>query len=274
MACVQDEEYAQRFIDCGVPADRVKVLGTMKFDTAQIADVMPGAREVADAVGLAPGREPIWVCGSTGPGEEELILNVYRGLLRKLPRLRLVIVPRKLERFDEVADLIEDMKFTLVMRSDPILPRDPVIPPVVLGDTMGELRKFYSIADVVFVGRSLVNLGPSQHGSDMIEPAALARPIIVGPYTHNFADAMRKFKAADAIMEVTDATGLSETVAVLLGTPGEAQKMGRRAQTVVLREQGATVRHAQVVFQQLNRRLKELTNVAAAIDGSHGNENA
>jgi 3-deoxy-D-manno-octulosonic-acid transferase len=129
---------------------------------------------------------------------------------------------------------------------------------------MGELRLFYSLADIVFVGRSLVDLGPSQHGSDMIEPAALGRPMIVGPHTGNFADAVRKFKAADALIEVTDAAGLAETVAVLLGTPGEAQKMGRRAQTVVLREQGATVRHAQVVFQQLNRKLAEAAGNAPA----------
>ena len=78
------------------------------------------------------------------------------------------------------------------------------MPPVILGDTMGELRKFYSLADVVFVGRSLVDLGPRQHGSDMIEPAALAKPVIVGPFTANFAEAVRKFRDADAIMEVAD----------------------------------------------------------------------
>lgn len=255
VACVQDEEYAKRFIDCGVPADRVKVTGTMKFDTAQIADTLPGAREIADSVGLVPGREPIWVCGSTGPGEEKLIVREYRVLLKKIPKLRLVVVPRKPERFDEVADLIESLKFQVVLRSDPIVPRDPAIPPVILGDTMGELRKFYSLADVVFVGRSLVDLGPRQHGSDMIEPAALGKPTIVGPFTGNFADAMRKLKAAEAVMEVPDARSLAESVAVLIGTPAEAQAMGRRAQTVVRQEQGATARHAAVVFHELRRKL-------------------
>jgi 3-deoxy-D-manno-octulosonic-acid transferase len=257
VACVQDAEYAKRFVDCGVPEDRVKVTGTMKFDNAQIAESLPGARELAESVGLKPGAEPILVCGSTGPGEEKMILREYRVLLMKMPRLRLVVVPRKPERFNEVADLIESLKFNVVRRSAPVIPRDPVIPPVVLGDTMGELRKFYSVATVVFVGRSLVDLGDKQHGSDMIEPAALGKPTIVGPHTSNFADAMRKLKAADAIMEVPDARTLVETVSILVSTPTEADAMGKRAQTVVRREQGATARHAAVVFHELRRRLAQ-----------------
>src|SRR5438067_3469846 len=92
------------------------------------------------------------------------------------------------------------------------MPSETAVPPVILGDTMGELRKFYSLADVVFVGRSLVDLGPRQHGSDMIEPAALAKPIAVGPWTHNFAESMAKLREADAVREVTDAASLARTI--------------------------------------------------------------
>jgi 3-deoxy-D-manno-octulosonic-acid transferase len=225
----------------------------MKFDTAHVADSLPGAREIAESLGLKPGREPIWVCGSTGPGEEKLILREYRVLLKKIPRLRLVLVPRKIERADEIADLIESLKFQVVFRSDPIVPADPVVPPVVLIDTIGDLRHLYSVADVVFVGRSLVDLGDRQHGSDMIEPAALGKPVIVGPFTSNFADAVAKLKAGEALMEVPDTRGLAQAVAVLLGTPAEARAMGERAQKVVRQEQGATARHAAIVFAQLHR---------------------
>src|SRR5205814_2529758 len=134
-------------------------------------------------------------------------------------RLRLILVPRKPERFDEVARLIESAGFSVIRRSNPTAKRDDassLIPPVILGDTMGELRKFYAIADVVFVGRSLVDLGPRQHGSDMIEPAALGKAIVVGPYTGNFSDAMSRFKAADAILEVQTTDQLGEAVSVLL----------------------------------------------------------
>jgi 3-deoxy-D-manno-octulosonic-acid transferase len=254
-ACVQDETYAKRFVEVGVSPARVQVTGTMKFDTAQVADRIPGDEQLAAALGLKPEIETIWVCGSSGPGEEEIVLRVYRQLVTRFSRLRLVIVPRKPERFDEVAGIIESFKFRALRRSrneEP--PIDPPVPPVILGDTMGELRKFYSLADVVFVGRTLVDLGPRQHGSDMIEPAALAKPVVVGPYTGNFAEVMRKLREADAVMEASNEDAFAQAVSVLLSTPDEAKAMGRRAQDVVKREQGATARHAQIILGLLDSR--------------------
>lgn len=251
--CVQDQEYARRFIELGVSPEQITVAGTMKFDTAALADRIAGDAELAEAVGLYPGPETIWVCGSTGPGEEQIVLRVYRQLLARDARLRLVIVPRQKPRFDEVAQLIESMKFRLVRRSlNNPPPPGGVIPPVVLGDTMGELRKFYSLADLVFVGRTLVDLGSKQHGSDMIEPAALGRPTIVGPWTGNFADAMLKLRQAEGILIVNDEAQLLETMTVLLSSPEQAAAMGRRAQEVVRREQGATRRHARVILEMLH----------------------
>ena len=250
--CAQDEEYARRFRALGAPAERVSVTGTMKFDTAQVADRIEGAEELARLVGLRPGAEPIWVCGSTGPGEEELLLEIYRTLD---PQTRLVLVPRKPERFDEVEELIAAQRLDGVRRSRPGQPpAGGDRPPVVLVDTMGELRKFYSIADVVFVGRTLVDLGPRQRGSDMIEPAALGKPTIVGPYTHNFADAMGRFRAAQAIRVVHDAADLERAVGEVLASPDRGAAMGARAREVVRREQGATARHVEVILEQLSKR--------------------
>ena len=252
--CAQDEEYARRFVDLGAPAENVLVTGTMKFDNAQLADRITGDVELAEAVGLYPGVETIWVCGSTGPGEEELLLRVYRELLAKYARLRLVIVPRKPERFGEVAGLIESMKFRLVRRSlNNPPPPGGILPPVVLGDTMGELRKFYSLADLVFVGRTLVDLGSKQHGSDMIEPAAIGRPVIVGPFTGNFTDAMRKFRQQEAVLIVQNERQLREAMLALLSSPAKATEMGMRAQAVVRREQGATERHVKVILEALEK---------------------
>src|SRR5205085_4783192 len=127
--------------------------------------------------------------------------------------------PRKPERIDEVAQLISLSGLELVRRSQSqIVParREQSQIPVVLGDTMGELRQFYSLADVVFVGRTLVDLGPRQHGSDMIEPAALGKPVIVGPFTGNFAEAMSRFVAADAMIVVDNEEALERSVGVLL----------------------------------------------------------
>jgi len=255
LICAQDQLYADRFIKLGAEPEKVKVTGTMKFDTAAPGTKVTGTAELAAAMNLTPGQDLIWVAGSTGPGEEKLLLGVYRDLLRRFTRLRLVIVPRHPERFDEVATLIRDSKFLCVRRSAPpgLVFYTP-IPPVVLGDTMGELRKFYAMADLVFVGRTLVDLGPSQHGSDMIEPAALAKPVIVGPYTHNFAEAMKKFKDADAICLATDAKSLDETMTTLINSPDRAKAMGERALAVVKQEQGATMKHVNAVMELLQKK--------------------
>jgi 3-deoxy-D-manno-octulosonic-acid transferase len=228
----------------------------MKFDSAVVADRLPGDRELASSLGIAPS-ERIWVCGSTGPGEEEIVLAAYEELLRKHdPTLRLIIVPRKPERFDEVAQLIEKSRHQLIRRSKPGQVR-PVLdnPPVILGDTMGELAKFYSLAEVVFIGRTLVNLGPKQHGSDMIEPAALAKPTIVGPFTGNFAEVMNQFRAAGAIIEIAEPSSLAKSIAELLEDPSKAKAMGQRAQQVVIQERGVTEKHIQVILGQLRKTM-------------------
>jgi len=257
--CAQDLTYARRFEELGVPHDRVSVTGTMKFDTAQVVDHLDGQEELSAAVGLSGGAGPIWVCGSTGPGEEDLILPIYRCLCQRCGNLRLVLVPRKPERFDEVAELIGAAGFELVRRSQTLTPtlsrnsgRGGNGPPVVLGDTIGELRKFYAMADVVFVGRSLLDLGDRQHGSDMIEPAALGKPVIVGPFTANFADAMRQFVASDAMLVVQDAHALEESVARLLENPAQAAAIAARARQVVQGQQGATDRHVQIILDTLD----------------------
>jgi 3-deoxy-D-manno-octulosonic-acid transferase len=248
----QDQEYARRFIELGVPSTRVSVTGTMKFDTAEITNEIAGENELATAVGLSRGKQPIWVCGSTGPGEEAILLPVYRRLLKRFADLRLVIVPRKPERFDDVANLIASSNFGLIRRSQPAAPPPAEPPPIILGDTMGELRKFYSLASAVFVGRSLVDLGHRQHGSDMIEPAALAKPVVVGPFTANFADAMNRFRLADAMKVAQNAEEVETAITNLLSDPAAAKQLGQRAREVVKAQQGATQRHAAIILDTLN----------------------
>jgi len=248
--CAQDETYGKWFVDLGAPPQRVRVTGTMKFDTAPPPGGLTGAEDLARALGLRPGAERVWVCGSTGPGEEELVLARYATLRGRFPDLRLVLVPRHPERFNEVADLIARNGFGLIRRSVTDTP-GPAPSAVVLGDTTGELTRFYALADVVFVGRTLVDLGPRQRGSNMIEPAALAKPVVVGPWTQNFADAMRHFRNADAIKVVDDAASLERAVEEVLSARGEAVAMGRRAREVVLRQQGATARNVEVILRHL-----------------------
>ena len=242
--CVQDQAYAEQFRQLGAPADRVSVTGTMKFDTASVAERVPADEALAAAVGL-DGSGPVWVCGSTGPGEEQIVLSAYAGLRSEISDLRLVIVPRHPQRFDEVAAAISS-RFPLFRRSTGESTGNR---PVILGDTMGELRRFYSLATVVFVGRSLLDLGHRQRGSDMIEPAALAKPVAVGPWTHNFADAVRAFRAADAMVEVADGAALTGVMRRWLNDPDAAVDLGRRARAVVLQQRGATAKHVTQITQ-------------------------
>lgn len=248
----QDEEIAARFRALGTPADRVTITSSLKWDTALVADRVPGMEELAAALSIPPAR-PLWVCGSTGPGEEEILLEAYARILAdhearvvqasltgSAPLL--VLVPRKPERFDEVARLIEQAGFRCIRRSlhpDGSPPGDSASPrTVILGDTMGELRKFYALARVVFVGRSLVPMG----GSDPMEVAALGRPIVAGPHLENFALAAHALGAAGVLRSCGDAAALADCVGALVADAAQATALGARAREVVLAHQGATQR--------------------------------
>ncbi len=256
----QDEDIAQRFRRLGVRPDRVEVTSSLKWDSAGGGKPPPSSTALTEALGIAR-TDSIWVCGSTGPGEEALLLDAYDAITcasaspnavgcgvdpnppqgATVPRL--VIVPRKPERFDEVALLIEQRGYRCVRRSThpdgtPAERRDGRTPPVILGDTMGELRTFYARADVVFVGRSLVPLG----GSDPMEVAALAKPLVVGPYTDNFRAPVRAFQDGQALRVVQSAGELARQVAALLADDAERSLMGRRAREVLVAHQGATER--------------------------------
>ncbi len=247
----QDQRIAERFIRAGVPPERVEIVSSLKWDTATIAKQVPGQQDLADALGIRRDRRLI-VLGSSGPGEEELFIEACDRLPVELNDTQLAIVPRKPERFGEVARLIERRGRECFRRSQ--LP-DGSLPPtntsgrgVILGDTMGELRKFYSLSDVVMVGRSMVPMG----GSDPMEVAALGKPIIVGPHTENFADPVARLKQADAMCTADSIEDLSRKLGDILADPELRQGMGERARKVVRENQGATARTVKRLSELLN----------------------
>ena len=272
----QNETYAARFRALGVPAERVRVTGTMKYDTATVADSVPGDAALAVALGI-DRRRPLIVAGSTGPGEEEMLLEAVERLWREDPAVQLAIVPRKPERFDEVARLIEDRGLACVRRSrcpdaaapggrgepspesgEPSRVRRPAADRtgdadgrrrVLLGDTMGELRKFYALADVAFVGRSLVPMG----GSDLMEAAGLGRAVCFGPHVENFAEVAAELIAADAAVALGGPADLLPALRRLLRDRAAAAALGRRAQEVVRRNTGASRRTAELLAEALGR---------------------
>ncbi len=277
---VQDEEMAQRFGAVGVPAERLSVAGTMKYDSTLVGQEAPGTGELARALGIRATHH-LWVAGCTGPGEEDEILTAHQQLIQEgHSNIRLAIVPRHPERFAEVASLIRVRGFALRRRSkypnlpleetpegprvmgfgllDPVgaLPRDTVV----LGDTMGELDKFYSLARVVFVGRSLVPLG----GSDMMEPAGLGKATIFGPHIFNFAEPSRVLLEVKAAFQIANAAELTPLLQKLLADSALARRVGQRAQKVVLEHKGATEKHMELICRILGKSSRHPVRSSAA----------
>jgi len=248
---VQHAAYADLFGALGVHRDRLHVTGMMKFDTADLDDRVEGQDALASALGIAPADRLI-VAGGTGRGEEAIVLDAFARLRGRqgTDGVRLAIVPRKPERFEPVARLIASRNLPLVRRSRRPDGSDADAPPdaVILGDTMGDLRKFYALATAVFVGRSLVPEG----GSDMIEAAALAKPVCFGHETFNFPQA-ESMVAAGCAARVADAAELAETLAGWLAEPDGAAALGRKARRFVRDRQGATRRNVELICRALGR---------------------
>ena len=235
----QTEQYAQRFIEFGCPDEKVIVTGSLKYDTAQIADKVEGADVLAAQLNI--NDERLWVAGATGNDEEKILLDVYQNLKQqnRFSDLRLAIVPRKPERFDEVAQLIERRGFPLI-RYSRIKSNTAQLPAnnqtIILGDTMGDLRKFYSLATIIFVGRSLVPMG----GSDMTEAAALGKCTIFGPHAFNFKQTVDVLLKDNGAIMVKDKQELLQTMQKCLSDFAFAQSIAKNGQEVIIKNQGAT----------------------------------
>jgi 3-deoxy-D-manno-octulosonic-acid transferase len=249
LVLAQTEEYAQRFRQLGCPAEKVIVTSSLKYDTAQITDKVEGTDGLRKQLNI--DSERIWVAGGTGPGEEQIILEVFAKLKKqqRFADLRVAIVPRKPERFDEVASIAGQFGLGLVRYSSIKESKNKVSgkPAVILGDTMGDLKKFYSIATVVFVGRSLVQMG----GSDMMEPTALGKCTIFGPYTFNFKQTVDALLSQQGAILVKDGDELFETIQKCLDDDVLREKTAHSGQQVIKQNQGATQRSITAIIKLL-----------------------
>jgi len=245
---VQNAEYRRRLRSLGGDPERIVITGQMKYDNVTFGRV-PGAEELARDLGLNENdSERLIVAGSTGPGEEGMLLEAFRPLKAEMPELRLAIVPRRPERFDDVARLINDGGFRAIRRSETkSKPAQADPEAIILGDTMGELMKFYQLGCCAFIGRSLIPLG----GSNPIDPASLGLPLVFGPHMFNFPEAEELFVCGDAARVVTDTNTLAETLMELLQSPETLKAMGERACQAVRRRQGATAANVELVARAL-----------------------
>ncbi len=231
----QSEEDARRLQDIGARAERTRVTGTIKYDLREPAPL--AARLAAEAERwAAPG---VLLAGSTAAGEEEVVLAAFRRLRLRRPALRLILAPRRPERFEQVAALVRETGLSLDRRSEnPALNAD-----VLLLDTVGELASFYRYASVAFVGGSLAPHG----GQNPLEPAFFARPVIVGPSMSNFRDITAAMLAAGALRQVKSAEELPAALDEIFADPVAAREMGERARAVLEANRGATSRTAEAL---------------------------
>ena len=229
LIAAQAESDAGRFRALGAP--RLQVTGNLKYDLALPDDWL--ARGLKLRRELLGENRPVWIAASTHAGEDEQILDAFARLRDRWPELLLLLVPRHPERFDGVAALCQQRGFSVVRRGE----RRPCAPDTAmfLGDSMGELLRFYAAADLAFVGGSLVATG----GHNVLEPALLGLPVLFGPHMFNFTEAGERLLEVEAAWQVTDAVGLAATVDRLLADPALRQVAGQRGQAVVERHRGA-----------------------------------
>ena len=232
---MQGEAHRSRLVAMGASAQRVRVSGNLKYDSLAPPDTPPALRHALGQDSAAP--PPLFVAGSTTDGEEEAVLSAFAAVRAGHAQARLVIAPRRPERFAAVAESAAATGLRVARRTT--LPaegwRDG---DVLVLDTVGELAQVYALATVVFVGGSLAPRG----GHNVLEPAVAGRPIVVGPHMENFQEIAATFLAEDAMLQVEDAAGLTQAVTALFDDAARRDALGRRAQDVVERNRGALER--------------------------------
>ncbi|MGE7098476.1 lipid IV(A) 3-deoxy-D-manno-octulosonic acid transferase [Pseudomonas fulva] len=233
LIAAQTEVEAQRFLALGARAACVQVTGSIKFDLKIDEQLVPRAQALRQQ--WAATSRPVWIAASTHDGEDALILQAHQQLLQVHGDALLILVPRHPERFDAV-HAICSQQFATVRRSTglPVLAQTQVL----LGDTMGELLFLYALADMAFVGGSLVPTG----GHNPLEPAALALPVLMGPHVFNFLEISAMLREAGALQQVDDAQGLAGAVQRLVELPQDARRMGEAGRAVMRANQGALQR--------------------------------
>jgi 3-deoxy-D-manno-octulosonic-acid transferase len=250
LVLVQTEEYRERFIALGVPKKRCRVSGSIKFDSARIDRDNPATQTLRSWAGVSDS-EVIWLAGSTSAPEEEIVLQVFQRLRAACPKLRLVLVPRHRERFEEVAKLCEQSPFKIVRRSqandEPIERWD-----VLLADTIGELSAWWGVADIGFVGGSMGTRG----GQSMIEPAGYGVAICFGPNTANFRDVVSLLRGADAAVVVRNAEEMQAFIERCCQDATYRSSLGHSAQAIAKSQTGATARTIEALAPFLSTSLR------------------
>lgn len=236
LALIQNATDAQRFIQLGLPKEKVCITGNIKFDLTLTDALRAQAAELKKKIST-DGKRLVWIAASTHQGEDEVVLDAFVRARAAMGQnnsrhLLLILVPRHPERFDRVWQLCNGRGFKTLRRSRDELSADMDI---LLGDTMGELLLLFGASDIAFVGGSLVPNG----GHNFIEPAAWGLPLMSGKNVFNFAEVAALLIAADALQQVSNANELATALLALIDNPQLRQQQGQRALRVAMENRGA-----------------------------------
>ncbi len=241
---VPEQHDIERWAALGIPQNRIRVTGNIKFDTdvrAQSQSVAPSLRDLLPSVN---SESPVLFGGSTHRGEEEMLARVFLQLRQQFPALRLFIAPRHVERMQEIRARLSAFPFRVDLVSE-ALARGGGDADCMLLDTTGELQRWYRIATVVFVGKSLTAHG----GQNPVEPILAGNPVVFGPHMENFATLAKTLVSNNGAIQVGDTDSLERTLADLLRDSRLRERLVQNARIALSEHQGATARSAALIHE-------------------------
>lgn len=245
LVCVPEKEDAKRWAALGVSQDRIRLTGSIKYDPAGL-DRVAEIQETAHPVSLnhLEPESPVLFGGSTHRGEEEVLANIFLRLRQQFPSLRLFIAPRHVERLQEIRAQLDALRLQVTLASEALAHRE-LNADCMLLDTTGELQRWYGIATVVFIGKSLTAHG----GQNPVEPILAGKPVVFGPHMENFATLANMLVSKKGAVQVQDVNSLEQALAELLYDREARQRLVQSAREVLSEHQGATARAAALISE-------------------------
>jgi 3-deoxy-D-manno-octulosonic-acid transferase len=247
--CMQAAADAARLRALGVDENRIRVTGNMKYDVAAIPLNESEITGLKHSLGIN-GNTRVLITGSTHRGEDEIIVDAYKQLATTFPDLRLLIAPRHPERAEEIQSIVDRHNLRSMRFSAPA----PTFKDadVIILDVIGKLRNLYAIADIVFMGGSLL---PRYGGHNLLEPATFKKPILFGPFMNNFKDMAQTFLKAEAALTIKDRDDFKKACTMLLTDGRSANRLGTAAHTIIDQNRGATTRNISYMVDMLNKEV-------------------
>ncbi|WP_091978689.1 lipid IV(A) 3-deoxy-D-manno-octulosonic acid transferase [Pseudoalteromonas denitrificans] len=239
-----DKIDAQRFVQLGLDKNKIHNTGSIKFDIQLDSKKQ---QESAKLKQQFSSKSPIWIAGSTHPGEDELLISAHKKLLKSHPDALLILVPRHPERFDAVAQLVKIDSLSMQKRSEL---NNKITSQVLLGDTMGELSSLYGAADVAFIAGSLIERG----GHNPLEASAYGIPVITGPHIFNFLHVYPELLKQQGCLKISSIDELTPLLINLFSDTSFNQKVGKQGALFVEKNQGAIDKTIQIISEQLTLR--------------------